>query len=553
MNAKRLLRRVSNRATNRIRKNTTRATGAATRRLNNGTTSTTTKRRNVRTRARKAANTKVQTAPASRKLGTKATLNGKTVYWGGKNYGWQTKGSYQKIVSGKTASQNANRKPTNTTSVSSSSGKVPTTGNKKNAQVANRYRQGVQTVRSRQGTTNDTSRSSRTTTTNTSASDAKKKPVKSRTTKPTKAEQVRQVKSNLRDRGAKSVVRRTPKSARKTAEQAGGPINKGADKPNTYDITASQRDGRDPNYGTRKQPKSTNAPSKPKGRIERNSREAGREAADKFRPKASKAVAERVAREAEAKNLTPREKSNLKTKLERQAKAATKRVQKAAEQGTGASQRSAKNNPSPSAAYQEPGRTGRTWRDRLSQPAAERQSRDMTKQLSGKTVRGNKEAVQSPKGRGTKQPAGGPQDRNKTTGSYRANTTTDGIKASRTATKAQTRPANTSRITNYEEAVRTPSNKTGRPVSGQGKAVKPVESDVVGTRTNTRTGKKTDIKRTASAKERRETRLNAQYDSRTTREQVTRERGQRALNAERRNSERIMQGNQEQFNRFNGR
>lgn len=55
-------------------------------------------RQTARTRAARAARTTVQTNP---RVGTKAVLKGKEVYWGGKDYGWQSKASLTKITNGK--------------------------------------------------------------------------------------------------------------------------------------------------------------------------------------------------------------------------------------------------------------------------------------------------------------------------------------------------------------------------------------------------------------------------------------------------------------------
>ena len=221
----------------------------------------------------------------------------------------------------------------------------------------------------------------------------------SRTSSLTKAQKERAALTKQRDIGAKAAAAKTPKSTRKTVSQAGGAVRKGADTPNSYDLTARQRDGKDPNYGKRSQPKSTNAPQTRSGRVERNARTDARQAADNFEVKARKAISDRVKRETEKKGLTGTQQRDLKRKLTRQMNAGKRRIKAAAEGRSTSSQTSAKTNTNPSVARQE-GVSGRDWRNRMSDSKVQKLSKDMTKRLSGKEVRTKGELVQSPKGTG---------------------------------------------------------------------------------------------------------------------------------------------------------
>lgn len=206
--------------------------------------------------------------------------------------------------------------------------------------------------------------------------DAVKKPPISRTTSPTKAEQVRQVKSGLRDRGQAHVEAQLPKGTKATANQARG------------DVRSASRNGVGSRVlGQAEQPKSTTGNNKVTGRVRTNSREAGKEAVERFNNKANKIVADRVGQVEGS-----RERQTLRRELQKQQKAGAKRVQEAASSGTASSQNAAKNNTSRSSAYQDPKKSADAPRSLAqSQASAERLSRDMTaRKLAGKLPEINK-------------------------------------------------------------------------------------------------------------------------------------------------------------------
>lgn len=269
----------------------------------------------------------------------------------------------------------------------------------------------------------------------------------SRTSSLTKAQKERAALTKQRDIGAKAAAAKTPKSTRKTVSQAGGPVRKGADTPNSYDLTARQRDGKDPNYGKRSQPKSTNAPQTRSGRVERNARTDARQAADNFEVKARKTISDRVKRETEQKGLTGTQQRDLKRKLTRQMNAGKRRIKAAAEGRSTSSQTSAKTNTNPSVARQE-GVSGRDWRNRMSDSKVQKLSKDLTKRLSGKEVRSKGELLQSPKGTGrVRQAASDPvtkTERARRSAGSRAKTGTGTLSVRGGGKKAESRAIKTS-------------------------------------------------------------------------------------------------------------
>ena len=116
---------------------------------------------------------------------------------------------------------------------------------------------------------------------------------------------------------------------------------------------------------------------------------SGREAAEQFKAKAAPILREKL----EKTTLTGNDKRNYRRRLESRITKGAKRVRDTAEGTSTNTQTSAKNNQSPRVAYQEPGRTGRTWRDRSSQAGAERLSSEMSaRRNAGKlpTIRSTK-------------------------------------------------------------------------------------------------------------------------------------------------------------------
>ena len=200
--------------------------------------------------------------------------------------------------------------------------------------------------------------------------DATKAPPRSRTTRPPKSEQIRQVKSNLRDRGQAHVEAQLPRSSRATANQARG------------DIRSASRNGVGQRVlGQADQPKSTTGNNRVTGRVRTNSREAGKDAVERFNNKANKIVADRV-----GKVEGSRDRQALRRELQKQQRVGAKRVQEAAERGTSSSQNAAKNNTSRSSAYQDPKKSADNPRSlSQAQASAVRLSDDMTaRKLDGK-------------------------------------------------------------------------------------------------------------------------------------------------------------------------
>ena len=420
--------------------------------------STTAKRAAVRTRAKTAAKTKVNT---NRKIGTKATLKGKDVYWAGKGHGWQSKTSYKKVV-GPTASEKitsavaSKAKPTAKGKVTkpkyatpppkkgdapkgtrdSANGSKTITAKGSEAQKL-KERAAAKTTKPRTNTRTRTDASnlaedraegtgSRKIAT---APGVKKAPGTkksgTKTTQLTKAQRDRRTLTNKRDIGAKAAADKTPKSTSKTTSQAGGPVNKGRDVKNSTDITAKQRDGKSKTYGSAPQPKGTNPRQTPSGKKRINGEEKANKALKNFNVEKRILDMKDKFSAKNTPNLTAAErkaKIRAETKVLRtKAQGLRAQVQDKVKRQTDA----ARYNQSPGKSDKSNQRLGRDWRNRLSDSNAKAHSEHMTRIRSGKSVRTNGELVQSPKGRGTQQPAGGPQHTNKSSGSYKADSTTN--------------------------------------------------------------------------------------------------------------------------------
>lgn len=411
----RLLRKATTKAPKVVKKPTKKATTAA-------------KQTAVRARATKAAKTKVNIPKAGRKVGQQATLNGKPVYWGGKDWGWQSKASLTKIENGsKTkppAKPNTTRLPVSTTDrspeVARTRSKAVRRSRKDQGYDSREERLATNRAQNRQPKqvtdrkgvkasepqvtgpqyTRGTKPKSRTKTTETKGSQNPAAGQRgTKTTHLTKAQRDRRSLTNKRDIGAKAAAAKTPKSTKKTASQAGGPVTKGRDVKNSADITAKQRDGKSKSYGTAKQPRGTNPRQAPSGKVRTTGEEKANKALKNFN------VEQRI--------LDMKEKYNAKnapnlTGAERQAKirAETKALRAKAKGLRGQVQDKVKRQADAARFNQSPGKAdrsdqalGRDWRNRLSDSSAERHSEHMTRVRSGKPVRGNGELVQGPKGK----------------------------------------------------------------------------------------------------------------------------------------------------------
>ena len=278
------------------------------------------------------------------------------------------------------------------------SSKLRTSTANKRAVAAAQRRKRAAALRESKGSSKTVKSGGVSTTTGTKLPKARK-PKSTKTTSLTTKQKQRALLTRDRDIGAKAAAAKTPKSTAKTVRQASGPARIAPDLKNSTDPSKSQRAGR---VSGKKgpTPKSTNAPQQRSGRVVRNARADARQAVDNFEVKARKTISDRV-KKAAANGATGTEQRNLKRKLERQMNAGKRRVKSAAEYKSNSSQTGNKNNTNPSVSNQS-GVAGRDWRNRMTDSKVRKMSENMTKQTSGKKVRTNGEAMQSPKGRGTK-------------------------------------------------------------------------------------------------------------------------------------------------------
>ena len=436
-------------------------------------------RRALAEKARKAGRTTVQTNP---KVGTKAVLKGKPVYWAGKGHGWQSAASYKKVhpptASQKISNQVASKakpkalgtpqKPKHAANVAPRRASEPkgTLASKRTAEgktIAAKGRSGAK-ARERlaaKRTKPKTDNRFRTEASNLqedrdvnakspriATSPGTKRPPgspKRGTNRPqqlTARERQRALLVKNRDIGAKAAAAKTPKSTTDTVRQAGGPIRKGDDNLRTgrgdggHDPFKSQREGV---VSGRKnpQPKGTNPRQTPKGETHLRGREKGNTAVKNFN------VEQRIIDMKEklsAKNtpsLTGAQRQKRIRAETAKIRAQGKSIRAQAEDKVRRRTEAQRNNQSPGKADKSDQHLGKDWRNRLSDDRARQHSEHMTRIRSGKDVRTNGDLVQSPKGKGTQatnrgntavgERRGG-DGRQK--GSYQAQTSTIGIKPS---------------------------------------------------------------------------------------------------------------------------
>jgi len=298
-----------------------------------------------------------------------------------------------KVSLSKTAERRQNRR--------SSSGKSPATGDKtKIAKLREAQKDSVGTSKRQAAikANKSTSKKSYTSTetkvsAKTKDADARKSKVVEKTSSLPKSEKVRLAKSALRDRGAKHVVSKTPKSSTATAKAAGKP------RQSQKDYSAGSRG---PIYGPKTpKPKATNASQVDKGRVERNAQAEGRKAVAKFNVEARLTKMKAATSNARMPNLTAAERQKLRRQKTKEINAKAQRVRELSERKSARQQAARKNNVSPSAAMQRQKDLGnRDWRNRLTDSKAKGLSENMTQRTSGKKVRTQGELVQTPKGRG---------------------------------------------------------------------------------------------------------------------------------------------------------
>jgi hypothetical protein len=160
-------------------------------------------------------------------------------------------------------------------------------------------------------------------------------PPRSRTTRPTRTEQVRTVKSGLRDRGSQHV--RETLRGQNAAGQARGnrySTNRGGGTMTTYGETNARRSA---NAQQR-----SDSTSRRTSAVRDRSRDAGRQAVDRFEGRARQIVNDRIRREGE--NMTSRERQALTRSLQRQMRQGSNRVRAAAEGQSTRSQNETRSN-----------------------------------------------------------------------------------------------------------------------------------------------------------------------------------------------------------------
>ena len=340
------------------------------------------RRRALVEKARKAAKTTVQTNP---KVGPKAVLKGKEVYWGGKNWGWQSKDSLTKITGDKPKAR-VTGKPQKPKYASAPPKKgTAASGTRDSANgtktLAARGRSGAKArerlaAKRTKPRTDNRFRTDPETGSRIAVGNPTKKPkVVSRTTKtPSKAPA-------------------TPKGRPTTKP----PLNKTPAKTVTTGKKVPAGTLKGKRLGpTSKTAKATNPSSTPRGVVQENSRKFGRRLNKKYLNKERARIKNDTAKATEGMNAAQRQKWK-----EQQTAAMNKkgrRVRELAERKATRSQLRDRFNASPSNSSQDPYATSGVWRNRITDAKAKAMSEDMTTRRSGKAIRGKGELVQSPKG-----------------------------------------------------------------------------------------------------------------------------------------------------------
>ena len=440
-------------------------------------------RQTARTRAARAAKTTVQTAPAARKVGTKAVLNGKEVYWGGKDFGWQSKSSLTNIT-GKKPKARATGKPqkpkhatpppkkgdapkgtrdaANGTKTIAARGRSGAKARQRLAakrtkpKTDNRFRTEASNLKENRDVNAKSPRIA--------TSPGVKRPPgspKRGTNRPkqlTARERQRALLVKNRDIGAKAAARKTPKSTADTVKQASGPAQKGQDIPLkgewslNSDPSRSQRNGV---VSGRKnpQPKGTNPRQAPSGRGTTSAEEKARTALKNYDVEGRVVKSNERFSARNTPNMTKPERDKARRAAEKEIRAKAKGLRAQVKDKVGRQREAARNNQAPGKSDRSDQSLGRDWRNRLSNDRARQHSEHMTRIRSGKSVRTNGELVQSPKGKGRRadprdMPGGKkPYNDGRQSEAYRSDTTTRGIKPSNRS-GLKTADRNTPTVTN---------------------------------------------------------------------------------------------------------
>ena len=440
------------------------------------------KRKAVRTKAKTAAKTKVNTNP---KVGTKAVLKGKDVYWAGKNYGWQSKASYNKVVkptAGQkiTSSVASKTKPktTGTTSKPKYASAPPKKGDApKGTRVSangsktitakgrstQKLRERAAAKRTGKPKTNTRVRTEIDTGSKVATAPGVKRPPGSpkrgtnRPTKLTARERQRALLTKNRDIGAKAAAAKTPKSTTRTVKEAGAPkpsqrgYSAGSEPRNTRSAARKAQTEAQKKAALTQRP-----PSKQVGGARTTAEAAQGAAKAGFKRKSETVVQRRLKALDNDKSLSGVERQRAKKKLLAEQNKASTRVGRAAREKSLEDSRRSQLNRSPSSSKQDP-------KDLKQSNTARKSSRDLMRE-AGKLTQDMT----------TRKAAGklGP-------------TRSMGAKGGKTASNSEGLKigSSTKSLTSKQKAT----------------IIKPTEVDVVGTRT--KGGKQTPIKRSSSAAE----------------------------------------------------
>ena len=465
-------------------------------------TSTAAKRAAVRTKAKTASNTKVQTAPSSRRIGTKATLNGKDVYWGGKNFGWQSKASLTKITNGKTkpkvtgqaqkpkfsaAPPKKGAAPKGTRDQANNSKTITARGRSaqrlRERTAATRTGKPIPSTRLR--TDPDTGRKVAT------APGVKNPPgsPKRGTNRPrrlTKAQEQRARLVKNRDIGAKAVDKKTPKTTARTSKEAGSP------KPSQRGYSAGQ-EVKELRADLRKaQTKlltsralAKRSPSKQVGNATRTAESAAAGAKASFKRKAETIYKQRLEKINNSTTLTGRQKQKARETLKSEVNKASTRVGRAAKAKSLEDSKRSKLNRSPTSSKQDPKDLKQSNLQRKSSRDLMRESQKLSEDMSRRKASGKLSPVRSMGDAGGKKAS-----------------TSEGLKTGRSNKD----------LTSKQKA----------------KTVKAKETDTVGTRT-TKDGKRTTLKRESSAATRAKSRANTPAAQKAQRERDLRKAADKTL------------------------
>lgn len=448
MAAKRGLRRLIQRAAKRVRSKNTVPTPSSKTTLQ--------KAKDVRTKAKKASTTKVQTAPPTRKIGTKATLNGKPVYWDGKGWSKETPSQQitsksatpkkkkpvkpsasQPLVKKKAPQKIETKKPTKSSTVKSPASRAETLKTKQSrkgvvpTQVSKSKQQAVVKKSARKNTSSNVSDDT-TYLGKTAANDgvANQRDKRGRLTKEAKAARLKESRSRTavsktktptrkqkteqdirnyaRTKGAsdKRITQKTPKSTADTASQARGSIHspeaygKGSSEHIDKRRTARERQSLQIQE-RRKGQLEAEGRSQRKGRVARLSAADARAAADDY--EADKMT--ELVKQRDAKGLTGREASNFIRDGRRQIRRDAASIRRNARSVSLDTQTRGKNNASPSHAYQDLNKPSDKKTLKNEQTRGERLSKDFSLRVSGSKVR-TPESLDAPTTRPVKPKAG---------------------------------------------------------------------------------------------------------------------------------------------------